>query len=49
LRAYYADETLPAPRQTTQAETDAVREALQTPEVNRGLPLVFQMLYDLLF
>jgi len=45
----FKGETLPAPRQLTQAEIDAVAEEIKKPDINRGMPLVFQALYDMLF
>jgi hypothetical protein len=45
----FKNETLPAPRQVTQAEIDAVALEMQKPVVNRGMPLLFKFLYDILF
>jgi len=49
LSRHFKDETLPAPRQLTQADIDAVAEEIQKPDINRGMPLVFQAFYDMLF
>jgi len=49
LARHFKDETLPEPRQLAQAEIDAVGVEIQKPEENRGTPLLFKMLYDMLF
>jgi len=49
LYQHFKNDTLPAPRQLTQADIDAVTEEIQKPDINRGMPLVFQMLYYMLF
>jgi hypothetical protein len=49
LYQHFKDETLPAPRQVTQAEIDTVALEMQKPVVNRGTPLLFKFLYDILF
>jgi hypothetical protein len=49
LFRHFKDDALPAPRQLTQADIDAVAEEIQKPDINRGMPLVFQALYDMLF
>ena len=45
----FKDDALPAPRQLTQADIDAVAEEIKKPDINRGMPLVFKALYDMLF
>ncbi|MCL2608892.1 MAG: hypothetical protein FWD94_03185 [Treponema sp.] len=49
LLAHFAAESLPEPRQITQAEIEAVAESLRRPAENRGKPLVFKFLFDILF
>jgi hypothetical protein len=43
------EETLPAPKIITQAEIDMVAEEMKKPVLNRGMPLLFKFLYDILF
>ena len=49
LLQYYENETLPEPRQVTQEETDIVIAKINSPSLNRGMPLFFKFLFDLLF
>jgi hypothetical protein len=49
LLQHFNNETLPVPRQLTQSEIDAVAEEIQKPDENRGMPLLFKALYDMLF
>jgi len=49
LLQYFRDETLPEPRQLSQAEIDTVAVKLHQPAENRGMPLVLKFLYDVLF
>jgi len=49
LFKHFAEETLPAPQQLSQAGLDAVSAEINTPAVNRGKPLFFRVLYDMLF
>ena len=46
LSQYFKDETLPAPQQPTKSEIDP---NVNDPDENRGMPLVFRFLYDILF
>jgi hypothetical protein len=45
----FKDETLPAPRIISQDYIDTVVEEMQKPAINRGMPLLFKFLYDILF
>lgn len=49
LYQHFKNEALPAPRQLTQADIDAVAEEIKKPDINRGMPLLFKALYDMLF
>jgi hypothetical protein len=49
LFRHFKDETLPAPRQLTQSEINAAAEEINKPAENRGMPLLFKLLYDILF
>jgi len=49
LYRHFKDETLPAPKQLTQAEIDTVSEAIQKSKEAGVKPQVFRFLYDLLF
>jgi len=49
LRRHFKDETLPAPKQLTQSEIDAIGEKIQNLDTSGRMPLFFRMLYDILF
>jgi hypothetical protein len=49
LYQHFKGESLPAPRQVTQADIDAVAEAIKKPDVNKGAPLLFKTFYDMVF
>jgi hypothetical protein len=49
LYRHFKDDALPAPRQLTQADMEAVAREIQKPDENRGMPLLFKALYDMLF
>jgi hypothetical protein len=49
LYLHFKDEVLPEPIQITQADIDNAADEIQKPSVNRGTPLLFQFLYDILF
>jgi hypothetical protein len=49
LYRHYSEETLPAPKQLTQAEIDAVSVEIQQMGEGGGPYLLFRFLYDILF
>jgi len=49
LHQHFKDEDLPAPVQLAQEEIDAIADEIQKPVVNKGMPLFFKALYDMLF
>ena len=49
LRQHFLNETLPAPRQLSQAEIDAVAAEIQQQKETSALPRLFKIFYDLLF
>jgi len=49
LYRHFKDVTLPPPTQLTQAEIDAVEEAIQESGVGSVLPRLFRFFYDILF
>ena len=49
LLRHFNDESLPAPQQITREEINAVTKEIQKKPENRGMPLFFTFLYDILF
>ena len=49
LYQHFKDTDLPVPIQLTQADMDKVAEEIHRPSENRGMPLLFQFLFDYLF
>jgi hypothetical protein len=49
LLQHFRNEILPAPRQLTKPEIDAVAEEIQESDEIKGMPLLFKFLYDNLY